>query len=1025
MKRATANAVVHALTWRLRDLRIRVGTVEIEQAMAVLQSQEDWNETSLKQVLVPIFAKRQEHRNVVAVLIGEFLTPPDQAIIDPPGPGAPEFKLGEGGPGSLPPPPKTWWESLRRRFAPVLEARWMPRGLALLGAVLIVPVVFFFFSNAFRQLGERIGAIFAGLRGALQDPLGNSLAERGGDIENLQIALLVRHAVVSSLAASGVLLMLIAIRLARSKKTPGRRDPIVHRPPEGDGSVFRVGSLGGRPPPFLDPSLASEVVELITYRQTERLRKDLDLRSTVDRRVRGDLDSLVFQRRKELPTVVLLVDAAADGRHWNTLAEEFQVALEKRGLRVETLSYYSGLSKPSSYSSSSSDTVEATLLGLAERTGWILTAVFGDLKRLSGQDISILSAQREQGPVLAFDYAHPRLWDIRHSPFEMRGMGPFPATGYALRRALATAFAPDRGAIRAATSTITGKPAYWHLSKPHLEWAIACAMVEPVSFSLAEKLRRAHPDLSGPAEGLAFSLLSALPESWLSREGLRFAPNIRRELLSKAAEIPKDLQMAFLDVFDAAFGEEPASVTAGELWRYTRAQAELFTPRQARALQDLADVKACGIIDPEAFDDFLGRLRQPGLREEAGTIRLRSAMPKLSRLLSKGESSPIVDPSDIQFADWSIGLSDVRIRVNGDKSPLAAFFAEGQSFLTIDKGGVEPFSRVDAVRGNRQTLTQLTSLSNFDLAPSDFTQIYIFPNGQGGLLAARNGRLFNLVKGSESEKEWLPNIALQEIKTEMDLGDDPLIALSPNGSHIAYARAGSGEIAVVAAAADERPTKYQIAGTLTAIAYSERGALLCADASGYILEVSADDPTQTSSSSRPLQLANFDGPIAFADFYGDDDRRHVVAALADGRVAIQEPGLSPRSYDLLPWRPRWITVFPDRKAAIAGSRALGVSIAVTGAEGEFDIIGVDSAAGDNEFDALSLLDHSIEPSRDGLAVLAINRERRRIIVRNGSYLEVRPLVYDLPEINEAVPAFQLASIPEPPAEQADPGAVPA
>ncbi len=238
---------------------------------------------------------------------------------------------------------------------------------------------------------------------------------------------------------------------------------------------------------------------------------------------------------------------------------------------------------------------------------------------------------------------------------------------------------------------------------------------------------------------------------------------------------------------------------------------------------------------------------------------------------------------------------------------------------------------------------------------------------------------------------------------------------------------GRGEIAVVAAAADERPTKFQIAGTLTAIAYSKRGALLCADASGDILELSADDPAPSSSASGPSRLANFDGPIAaFADFYGDDDRRHVVAALADGRVAIQEPGLSSRSYDLLPWRPRWITVFPDRKAAMAGSQALGVSIAVTGAEGEFDIVGVDSAAGDNEFNALSLLDHSIEPSRDELAVLAINPERRRIIVRNGSYLEVRPLVYDLPEVGETVPAFQRISVPEQPAEEADRGgAVPA
>ncbi|TCA23619.1 hypothetical protein E0H70_28220 [Rhizobium leguminosarum bv. viciae] len=1027
MKRATANAVIQALTWRLRDLRIRVGPAEIEQAMAVLRSQDEWSETELKQVLTPIFAKRQEHRAVVSVLIDEFLTPPRQANVDPAGAGETEFKMSSDTPPP-PPPRERRWQRFKNRFALVLAAKLTPHVLGVIGALLIVPVLIGLLSGVVDQLRERIGAVFAGLQGALRDPLGNSLVERGADSENLQVALLVRHAVMSSLAASGILLIFLALKLTQKKMAPTtrRRDPIVRRPSVGDGSVFRVGSLGGRPPPFLDSSLASEIVELITYRQTDRLRKDLDLRSTVDRRVRGDMDSLVFERRKELPTVVILVDAAADARHWNTLAEEFQVALEKRGLRVEALSYFSALSRPSSYASSSSDTVEATLVDLAERTGWILTAIFGDLKRLSGQDIAILAAQREQGPVLAFDYTHPRLWDIRHSHFETMGMGPFPATGYALRRALATAFAPDRGAIRAATSTIAGKPAFWHLSRPHLEWAIACAMVEPVSFSLAEQLRKAHPELSGPSEGLAFSLLSSLPEGWVSREGLRFAPSIRRELLSKASEIPRELQLAFLSVFDTAFGQEPSAETAGELWRYTRAQAELFTLRQTRALQDLADVKGGGMIDPEAFDDFVGRLRQPGAKEESGTIRLRAAIPKLSGLLSNSIPSTRPAAGETQFADWSVGLSDVRIRLNGNSSPLAAFFAEGQSFLTIDKGGAEPFSRVDAVRGIRQTMTQLTSLSNFELTPADFTQIYIFPNGQGGVLAARGGRLFTLLKGSDSDQGWLPNIALQEIKTETDLGDDPLIALSPNGSHIAYARTGSRQIAVVAAAADERPRTYRTSGALTAIAFSQQGALLGADDAGEIFEFLADDEQPNSSARDASPLATFGGPIAaLADYYGDDGNRYIVVALVDGRIGIQDPGLSPRSFDLLLWRPKWLTVFSDRKAAVAGSRALGVSIAITGADGEFDIIGVDSGASVGGFDALSLLDNSIEPSRDGLAVLAINPERRRIIVRNGSYLEVRPLVYDLPEAGAEEPASKPAFVPETPSESADSGTVPA
>ncbi|MGM4914927.1 hypothetical protein [Rhizobium sp. 768_B6_N1_8] len=999
MKTRTANVVVQVLTWRLRELRIRAGVVEIEQAMAALRTQETWTDSELEQIVLPIFAKRREQRLIVSRLLAE--------IIASPGPEEGERPSATASPPIVLPkprprrPPETIWETVARILGTVLTTKITVRILWSLGVVLALCALSLAFSGLIDTISDQFNAILTGLAGAFHDPLGTGLLKEGPDSEGLQVALLVRHAVVSFLAASAVVLVLIALRLTIKKPDTGvgPREPfITRRAVTGDESVFRVGSLGGPPPPFLDPALASEIVELISYRQTDRVRTDLDLRSTVGRRVRGEMDSLVFQKRKELPTVAVLVDCAADGRHWNTLATEFQVALEKRGLRVEILPFYSSLSRPSSYANTSADTVEATLTGLADRTGWMLTTVFANLRRLSTRDIAILVAQQEQGPVLAFDYVDPRLWDFRHVKFETKDMGPFPATGYALRQALATSFAPDRGATRAAKSASSGKAVSWHLSQPHIEWAIACAMVEPVSFALAEKLRKAHPLLSGPSEALAFSLLSALPESWISREGLHFSPQIRRDLLSRASELSRDLQVAFLEVFDAAFGNEPQSITAGELWRYTRAQAELFTFRQARAFQDLADVKAGGIIDADAFDDFVGRLRQPGTAIEPGSIVLRSATPKLPRVLPTDQTStpPL---NETQFANWSVGLSEVRIRANSQIAPLATFFAEGQSFLTIDKGGAEPFSRVDAVRGVRQAMTQLTPLSNFNILPSDFTQVYMFSNGEGGVLAARPGRLFTMLKGNESEQGLIPNMALQEIKTETDLGHDPLVALSPDGKRIAYARAGSLQIAVVATSADERPEIHQAAKALTAIAFSQRGSILCGDTEGNVFEFSSDDRSLTSSAADQQPIASFPAPVsALCDFVDDSGDRRVVVGLSDGRVGIG-PGLPLRSFDLLAWRPRWLTVFADRKAAVVGSRTTGLSIAVTGADGEFDIIGLDSD-GTGQFEPVSLLDSSLDPSRDGRAVLAINAERRRIIMRNGSYLEVRPLVYDLPDVEE-------------------------
>lgn len=462
MHRATADALAQALTWRLRELRIRVGIAELEQANAILQTQDDWNDAELEQVLLPIFAKRHDDRLLVSRLIGEMLTRPTSPPASPPElePETNDDTTSERPP---PPPPDPLWQQFVRRVRSLLRSKWTIPILWFLAALSFVPAIIGPLSDVVRQVSLRIDAILAGLGGALRNPLGGDLLSKGQDFQSLQLAVVVRHAVVSSLTASGAVLVLLAIRLT-FKKTPmvtvRRRKVDEKRAVVGDESVFRVGSLGGSAAPFLDPVLAQEIVELITYRQTERLRRDLDVPATIERRARGDRDTLVFERRRELPTVVILVDLATDARHWNTLPEEFKTSLEKQGLRVETLPYYGTLSRPSPYATHSSDTVEGTLNALADRTGWMLTAIFGDLKRLSVADVAILSAQREQGPVLAFDYTDPRIWDARHAAFETLGLGPYPATGFAVRQALATAFAPDRSATRSAKSVRADKPAF-------------------------------------------------------------------------------------------------------------------------------------------------------------------------------------------------------------------------------------------------------------------------------------------------------------------------------------------------------------------------------------------------------------------------------------------------------------------------------------------------------------------------------------------------------------------------------------
>jgi hypothetical protein len=1021
MKSDVAQGLVQGLVWRARAAGIRVGIAEMEQALAVLSLQEEWDSAQLATLLLPIFAKRQDQRKTLLRLIDELLQRPleeeIQKLVKPPG--GPIIK-----PQALQPLRpvgrftliRLWLTEIATRL---ISAKWLPIAVWSIAAILFVAAFVLVFADLSRFLLDKLALLVRAFSGVLVDPLGNDLIAKGNDEDALQIALFFRHSIASALVATGAVAVLLGLRLKRRGRRPDPNNPIA--PPEqrekGDGSVFRTGSLGGRAQAFLDQALASEITEIIAYRPTDDVRSDLDLRATLEQRVRGDMDSLVFERRKELPVVIILGDVATGARYWNTLAVEFQSALEKRGLVVEVVPYTGSFERQIWSGPHSGSTAEAVLEAIAERSGWMLTTVFGDLKRISPRDIATLAALREHGPVLTFDYVDQRLWDNRHATFESLGLGPHPATGFALRQALATAFAPDRGATRVLTARNQSAPEFYHLSTQHTDWACACALIEPISFSLAEKLRKVYPALADRSEALAFSLLAALPGSWVGREGLQFSPEIRRELLSRAADIPRDLQVAFLAVFDEAFGQEPASTTAAELWRYSRAQAELFTFRNSRALQDLADIRADGIIDPTIFADLVGRLRQPGQDFETGTIVLPRASPIAARqgLFAMPQSGNF--KGEPVYALWSLGLAEIRVRIGSGANPLAAFFPEGRTFLLVDEATPDAFTRVDAIRGSREMIAQ-TSPS---LGLANFTAVNLFSAGQGGVLTQPDGQLTALL-----EREGLSfEMALSSMDVDAALGSYPLVAVGPNTELVACAAKRSQTVLIVSPSGDTRPVRISVPGEVTALAFSQTGKILCGDANGNVYEFAAGDvePAFTSDPSTIRPIAGFNSEItALTDFNTTDTSpRVIIAALANGVVATTDDQNHKMTFDALSWRAKSLTVFPDRKAALVDGLEAGISVAVIGERGEFDILGIQEASlPTTGFRPSSLIDRGIDPTRDGLAVFSISPERRRVIVRSGFYLEVRPLIYDLPEPEEsaqsALPAPS-ASINEVPSSE--------
>src|SRR5262249_28092174 len=128
---------------------------------------------------------------------------------------------------------------------------------------------------------------------------------------------------------------------AESNRSLGQsRGPVTLKKVPDDGSVFRVGMIGAKPPSFLSPAVAQEVAEMFTYRLAEPDPTRLDIRRTIAERARGGDSSIIyFQSRRQLPTILLLVDSSSDAMLWNTLPDEFASGLTKWGVAFERIEF--------------------------------------------------------------------------------------------------------------------------------------------------------------------------------------------------------------------------------------------------------------------------------------------------------------------------------------------------------------------------------------------------------------------------------------------------------------------------------------------------------------------------------------------------------------------------------------------------------------------------------------------------------------------------------------------------------------
>jgi hypothetical protein len=879
----------------------------------------------------------------------------------------------------------------------------------------------------------------------------------------------------AAIASAVTLIALLGWRAFMLRRSPAvedavRRDAMPTAAGPGDRTVFRVGALGGEPPPFLAAAIASDIAEMFGYREGEPDQAMIDIRETIAAHMRGgDEATLSYERRRELPTVLILTDRSLAARAWHTLATEFEAALSARGVSFEAIPF------PGSFHETRGGRrqprPEAVALESAVGApGWTVTTVFAEAHRLSKADIELLRRVSENGPVLFFDLRDTSLWDARHAELAASRISVLPATAVHLRDGLARIFAPDRalGELRmptkgrglspaADTETIAAR-----MLGDAMDWAEECALVQPISFALAEQLRVRHAKLMTPEGQIAFSRLAALQGSWVGPEGIRFEPRLRRHLLSLFSARRESEQAHAIGVIDAAFADEPSGQTESALWRYARAQVHLLAKTTTDdAWLEIEDIKQEGLVDVAPIADFVSRLRAPGSTGDSNAIMLPSEPARaVFRKRILGEQNEY-ESGNVRVvpAEWTVGLPDLRIKY---QQPYASPTQDSSLNLTDATGipseisstvlNAEPNNAAFFPNGHNLVVDGAFDLSNaavvtfIDSLTLERHRLE-WPGRQdkiAGIWTARDanvavflvpGKPAVVLRPKSEASDAAPLTATLEFAT---VGDVPLgspgtlMVVSPRGEWL-LVQEKDAELLLIEISSGRLANRLSISARATALTFPQPQLVLAGLGDGTILPIDIDDGLMRAGDP----LGRVEGvPVAIASVQPNRRNGAIVVALDDGRIVLLETGggtsgsLEQRSEIRLRWAARRVIPFADRPAArvtvrhrspdaLTGFSAqrgddevdeVGLSVAVLGQRGEFDIVGlplqnaesgaiVESSARTilspetDAFKPLSLLDRDIRPSRDWLRVIAVGAQSRRIAVVRAGHVEVRPLIY--------------------------------
>ncbi|MEY9123804.1 hypothetical protein ABIA03_004272 [Bradyrhizobium yuanmingense] len=1054
-RRAIDATFIMALIFGLRARGLGSGPSEAAAAAALSKLQADWARDELAAVLSPVFARRPGEAAEFAQVFRRLFDDQPVSVPRPPPPPPP--------PRPPSPPPLTL---PRRRLLHDLRARtteamqWTNEGLSRLGR---------YWMQALVVAGVAI-IVWISVTCECGPPSPPSPSPETCEAADQCVTPPMVRVYAAACATFVVALALIAwsAHASRRHAARGPRRVPVPEPREqvaGDGSVFRIGSIGGRAKPFIEPMLAVEIADIIGYRAGEPDLSRLDARRTIAARLRGeDPAQIHFVPRRELPTVLLLIDSSSEARFWNTLPTEFANTLVARGVALDRIDF------PGSFfrrrGAQMMARPEAELVdSVIAASGWTVTIVFAEAHRLSERDIAMLRRALENGPLLFLELRDPELWDERQLALHDFGAIVVPATGPYLRDGLAQLFAPDRIAAAPIALPMADRAGAETLAQrlgDALDWAAECALIQPVSFGLAERLRERHEKLA--PHKLAFSRLTALPGSFLGPEGLRLEAATRRALLDHFGRRSPEQRKEVLDLVGATITLAPAKgITAEALKRYTQAQALLFDGIPDHALREINALKEEGLIDPDPIDDLIGRLRPPGYRGFA--YPNGSQEPSLAAEPIRLPAEPFSAAARLQIAgfdggyetagqrvvpaDWTVATPEARLRLPAVDRPIsAAAFLPGGNEILLEGGARDNESfllLLNSANATQERINLPVSGGVRRVAVAETAAVAAVWIGSNAV------RVLRLPETSGSGERPAPlGVDLGGWAGDFtDVTTAPLFALDPGGSTLAL-RGPSGQLLRLldTESGSLRTDDVPLEGVIESLVFIDANRAIAGMRDGRLLSVSI-----SGTPERFSQIARFDGiPTSLGLMRGAEHSYTLIVGLDNGRIVIipndsESPKApSPAEIARVNMKPTAISVclpVEDRAAARieatdgadetkrSGISLGGVCIAVLGSGGEFDVVGlpltpsgrmltrlsvsVGTASTVPLFSSMSLLRRSIGPAIDGSRVIAAASGGRRLAVVRGGRLVIRPLIYAL-----AKPAGPVKALAAPDAEQPEP-----